>query len=592
MKRPWSISTTVRNPDRIIPLLHTLKRIEGELFDYDRQVKFQIHLIQDKKFRPNDLTDDERRKFDTAEEITFAEAKSIFEKQNYVDPPMRGRTSFAPLKKLCLCTGSVDEPVMITNLGRDMLHSTNDIRDTFFNYFLKWQLPNPVDKKWAEVRIKPFLATLDLIRQVNAKWKAIGKRAVGISSDEFALFVPTLLSHENIKTHAEKILEYRKCRSDKARNNYARNFVRSFYELAADDSRITTRLNNLRDYGDNTVRYFRRTGYIQMRGNGHYIDLEPRRKIEIDSILNSEIPVAVDFATEEEYINYVNDHTKPELPWNNFEALQQINSRLTSEIPKFTSKLNKMGIDTPAPPPQSDPDLKINNDKLRHYLIQLQDHITRHEMEDIKKIEGCIDRLENIYQTKTRFSIELEKQATLGLIALNDAQVIHPNYPIGDDGEPTYTAPGKVADIECRYATFNMICEVTMLTGRNQWYSEGQPVMRHLRDFEINNKDNESYCMFVAPSIHTDTCETFWNAINIAYKGKPQKILPITIKSLCRILRILVKYKLKHKRVIPHQDMRDFYEKALSLVGTSTDSDDWVKNKIPAAIESWEGEVL
>lgn len=86
MKRPRSISTTVRSPDRVIPLLCTLKRVEGELFGYDRQVKFQTLLIQDKKFRPNDLTDDDRRKFDTAEEMTFAKAKSMFEKQNYVDP--------------------------------------------------------------------------------------------------------------------------------------------------------------------------------------------------------------------------------------------------------------------------------------------------------------------------------------------------------------------------------------------------------------------------------------------------------------------------------------------------------------------------
>ena len=592
MKRPWSISTTIRNPDRIMPLLHTLKRIEGELFDYDRQVKFQILLIQDKKFRPSKLTDDERRKLDTAEELTFVEAKKIFERQNYVDPPMRGRTSFAPLKKLCLCTGSIDEPVMITNLGRDILHSTNDIRDTFFSYFLKWQLPNPVDKMWADIRIKPFLSTLDLIRQVNKKWGALGKREVGISSGEFSLFVPTLLCPENIKIHVEKILEYRKCRSDKERNKYARDFVGSFYEISTNDPRIKTLRNNLRDYGDNTMRYFRLTGYIQLRGNGHYIDLEPRRKVEIDSILSSEIPLAVDFDTEDDYINYVNDHTKPELPWNNFESLQQINSHLTSEIPKFTSKLNKMGVNVPALPPQSDPDLKANNDRLRQYLVQLQDHITRHEMEDVRKIETCINSLENIFQSKIRYGIELEKQATLGLVALNDAQAIHPNYPVGDDGEPTHTAPGRVADIECRYATFNMICEVTMLKGRNQWYNEGQPVMRHLRDFETSNAGNETYCMFVAPSIHTDTCETFWNAVNVAYKGKPQKILPITIRSFCKILRILVKYKIKHKRVIPHQDMRDLYEKALSLVSTSTDSDDWVKKKIPAAIDSWEGEVL
>jgi hypothetical protein len=33
MKKPWSLSTTVRNPERILPFLRVLKEIEGEAFD-------------------------------------------------------------------------------------------------------------------------------------------------------------------------------------------------------------------------------------------------------------------------------------------------------------------------------------------------------------------------------------------------------------------------------------------------------------------------------------------------------------------------------------------------------------------------------
>ena len=117
----------------------------------------------------------------------------------------------------------------------------------------------------------------------------------------------------------------------------------------------------------------------------------------------------------------------------------------------------------------------------------------------------------------------LEKLSSLGLHALNDALKIQPNYPVGDDNEPTFTAPANTPDIECFYQSFNAICEVTMLTGRDQWYNEGQPVMRHLRDFENKHQDKDSYCLFIAPKMHRDTINTFWTAIKYEYEGRTQK---------------------------------------------------------------------
>ena len=45
MKKPWSISTTVRNPDRIRGFLEVLKDFEGVEFDEKQQIKFQIALM-------------------------------------------------------------------------------------------------------------------------------------------------------------------------------------------------------------------------------------------------------------------------------------------------------------------------------------------------------------------------------------------------------------------------------------------------------------------------------------------------------------------------------------------------------------------
>gem|GEM_PF-6774959 len=41
---------------------------------------------------------------------------------------------------------------------------------------------------------------------------------------------------------------------------------------------------------------------------------------------------------------------------------------------------------------------------------------------------------------------------------------IEPNYPVGYDNEPTFTAPANKPDIECFYKNFNAICGVTLFT--------------------------------------------------------------------------------------------------------------------------------
>jgi hypothetical protein len=168
------------------------------------------------------------------------------------------------------------------------------------------------------------------------------------------------------------------------------------------------------------------------------------------------------------------------------------------------------------------------------------------------------------------------------------AKEIKPNYPAGDDNEPTSTAPGVVADIECYYENFNMICEVTMLNGRDQWFNEGQSVMRHLRNFESMNKN--AYCVFIAPSIHTDSAETFWVANTIGYKGSKQKIAPITIKQFVEILQTLKKIR-GSKKNFYHDQLKTLVDNIISISKTINDSDGWIAN-IQNVISTWQNSLL
>jgi len=189
-----------------------------------------------------------------------------------------------------------------------------------------------------------------------------------------------------------------------------------------------------------------------------------------------------------------------------------------------------------------------------------------------------------------QLSILLEKLSALGLHALNDAYKIQPNYPVGDNNEPTSTARANMPDIECFYDSFNAICEVTMLNGRNQWYYEGQPVMRHLRDFEEKHSNKPTYCLFIAPKIHRDTVNTFWTAIKYEYEGETQKIIPITITQFTMILEALLQMKLKN-RFLQHTELSRLYDEILTLSEISANAQEWLKN-IPSVISGWQEKLI
>ena len=125
-----------------------------------------------------------------------------------------------------------------------------------------------------------------------------------------------------------------------------------------------------------------------------------------------------------------------------------------------------------------------------------------------------------------------------------------------------------------------------MLTGRNQWYYEGQPVMRHLRDFEDRHEDKPSYCVFVAPNLHRDTINTFWMAVKHGYEGRQQKIIPLSISNFVSILRALLHMKTERK-FLRHENISCLYDQILSSTDSSSDSKEWLRN-IRATISSWQ----
>ncbi|OGB73667.1 hypothetical protein A3K24_02400 [candidate division Kazan bacterium RIFCSPHIGHO2_01_FULL_44_14] len=605
MKKPWSLSTTVRNPDRVLPFLRVLKEMEGENFDEAGQVKFQTLLIQNRLYQPTGLSVQLASYYGTAEDtMSFAKAREIFNhmvsrsKELRNDLGLRGRTSVAPLTKMGLATAKkTTGAIVITDLGNAFLKGKVDIGDVYFRFFIKWQIPNPVSNDYAgdgTYNIKPFIGTLHLINQVNLKEIKRGKNPKGLSNEEFALFSPTLVHSKDIESYSNQILQLRDAMDGKTKadqkqilKSYKREFAIRFLD-SGDNSEIEKLLNNLKDYGDNAIRYFRLTRYIYIRGNGFYVDLEPRRSVEINNLLTYDNAEAIEFASKDEYFEYLSDISKPQLPWETKDKFIEIIKKLTEEIAEYEKKLNSSAQHRLDYQKLSKDALKDYANLLRSYRRDLQEQEVHQVAQDAGSVKEYIEALENIFSQEDR-PIALEKYASLGLNALNDALSIKPNYPVGDDNEPTFTAPANVPDIECYYESSNAICEVTMLTGRDQWYNEGQPVMRHLRDFEDANHTKTTYCIFLAPRLHRDTVNTFWMAVKYEYEGKPQKIVPLSITQFADLLKVLPEIK-KKGVFLTHQKLFELYEKIVTSSSNFENPADWLQ-EIPNIINFWKSEV-
>jgi len=132
----WSISTTVRNPERTRSFLKVLKLLEGQPFNADNQKKYQILLTQHKVYKPTDIPNEFQKYYETPElEIPYDDAKGIFYHQQYKDPAMRGRQSANPLNKLGFSIAREREGnVIITELGNRFIAGDYDIGYIFFNY--------------------------------------------------------------------------------------------------------------------------------------------------------------------------------------------------------------------------------------------------------------------------------------------------------------------------------------------------------------------------------------------------------------------------------------------------------------------------
>ena len=595
MRKPWSISTTVRNPERLRNFLRVLKQLENQEFNETNQIKYQVLLIQEKFYTPQNVPQNFKRYYEQPVlRMPDEAAEEIFSVQNYEDPPMRGRQSANPLNKLGFAVAREGSgPISITELGNKFLAGDYDIGFIFFKSLLKLQFPNPWSTDFSEkegFNIMPFVATMHLIERLNSK-----SSKKGLDKTEFSIFVPTLINANQIDEYTERILEFRK---ETKKGKYISNFAKEFYQIKKVPDK---KINNLSDYGDNIMRYFRLTRYfkITMDPLGYYwnVDLESSRKVEIEQLLDLYNGESMKFKELVDYQNYLSNIAKPELPWEKIENLRKVAVSLKNMINDLL-KAKNIQVTQKEQELLSKDIQKFSKEQLENYItasrkynLEIKERLKKMQITgNVQKLEETIKTLRNAKRLKEYEPEQFEKLMTDALKIINDEILIQPNYPVDDDGEPISHAPRDKADLECYYEAFKLVGEVTLNTGRLQWVQEGQPVMRHLRDFEIRNRDKDVFCIFVAPRIHNDTYSTFWSSMRYEYDGAQQRIIPMTSEQFAVVLETLLELIKSGKR-FSHRKLYDLYVQLVEESRKLNRFSEWGLY-ISEALEKWQQRII
>jgi hypothetical protein len=479
-------------------------------------------------------------------------------------------------------------------LGNLFLSEEYNISKVFLKSLLKLQFPNLWSERFGEdsgFDISPFIAILHLIKKTDY-----------LTQNEFSYFVPTLTEYKDIDKYAKIILRLRREKIKSIKDKIIDDFLKEFYQSK---KLSLTQINNLFDYGDNIMRYFRLTKYFRFIKNtlGSWkIDFEPARIKEITQLLNIYDGSIKRFDNLEDYLRYLSDITLPRLPWEidinkSVEIVMSLRDLLNEEYSTLTSSikislkkefdllykkdLSKLGI--------GEVDKVIELIRLfRLKINQIKEGETlRKNLVELKRI---IFILKNKQEFRKVDPIEFEYLIFQTLKIIDDEINIKTNSILDDEGKPIGFAPGGKPDIEGFYHTFNAIFEVTLDTSRSQVYRESMPIMRHLRDFENGNLDKESYCVFISPRIHEDTNNYFWFSVKHGYEGKKQKIVSLDLPNYIDILESFI-LAVEGNKNFNHKKLKEIFEKIISNAETQDSSTSWLGN-VSANIQEWKKEIL
>lgn len=475
--KPLSFSTTMRNPERIVDFLNCILPYEGQVLNKTVIEQVATNLIRNKLYCPVYINRTPRLKsiLESDDCFEISDVKEIMENspQDHKEAgfekgwPSRFDTWYKLSMEFGFIYYEMDKPIEISTTGHMLIDALNEepkndekIRNVFLNALMKYQTNNPFRKNAnANAALPLLLQVIKMLKEDESENDA------GIFRKELSLLI--CWPDSDAKALYNKIKEIRSI----YRYNYGDEIIyEACLELlkATDEQKNRFKMNQITGEAvDEFIRKMRITGIVSLRGNGRFLDFNSFEMEKINYILDN-------------YVTYKTYTTK----YDYFKYMGEIDSNIL-----ITKEIKKDDID----------DVKIKT------LTRWAEEYSKEDI--IKELHIVCGKTESkndvlkIIDKPTR----LEFLTSIALKQNFEDLEVYPNYHVDDEGLPTFTASGGMADIECFDNDCNPLVEVTLMCARNQSTNEVPAITRHLQEAITKYPDKVVFTILVAPSIHADT---------------------------------------------------------------------------------------
>lgn len=477
--KPLSFSTTMRNPERIVEFLNCILPFEGKILTNEIIHEVTINLISKKLYftQKYEMIIPEYKAIYVDENAKFTreQVEDIIENspQNHKEAgfekgwPSRFDTWYKLPMEFGFIYYEMNKPIEISITGHMLIDALNEnpkndekIRNVFLNALMKYQTNNPFRKNAnANAALPLLLKVIKLLKEDSSENNA------GVFRKELSLLI--CWPDNDAEALYAKIKEIRK----KYGYTYGDEVI---YEIclkllnATNEQKNRFKINQITGEAvDEFIRKMRITGVVSLRGNGRFLDFNSFEINKIDYILDNYYTYRT-YTSKYDYFKYMGEID------NNILEIKEIHQETIDDVKIRT--LNKWASE-------------YSKDDIIKEL-----NIVCGKTESKNDILRIIDR-----PTRLEFLTSIALKQNFA-----DLEV-YPNYHIDDEGIPTFTASGGMADIECFDKESNPLVEVTLMCARNQATNEVPAITRHLQEAVAKYPSKIVFTILVAPSIHADT---------------------------------------------------------------------------------------
>lgn len=476
--KPLSFSTTMRNPSRIADFLACILPYEGQILTNDIIHNVAATLIKRKLYQPMYINRNPRLKAILNEERDFTdtEVAEIMQNspQNHKEAgfekgwPSRFDTWYKLPMEFGFVYYEINSPIIISTTGHMLIDAHNEnpindekIKNVFLNALTKYQTNNPFRKNANDN--SPLVLLLQVIKLLKDDAE---ENDAGIFRSEISLII--CWPDKDAFALYQKIKELRR----NYRFTYGDEVI---YEICLDllgatnEQRNRFKINQITGEAvDEFIRKMRITGVISLRGNGRFLDFNSFESEKINYIL-ANYSTYETYATKEEFFRYIGaiDTNIVSMP-QAIDDTTVADVRITT-LNQWANEYNKEEI-------INELNVVCGRGESRNPVLRLIDKPTR-----------------------------LEFLTSIALKQHFEGLDVQPNYHVDDEGLPTFTASGGMADIECYDTDCDSLVEVTLMCARNQATNEMPAITRHLQEAIDQKPGSTIFSMLVAPSIHPDS---------------------------------------------------------------------------------------